>query len=415
MLRQPLRLCLSLAAAAGLPTFLGAQSLQVGNTILTPNSSDVPLAVVRTDIDLARPATASGVVDTASFQWSELGCLAEVEIKFFRRQGDTLVFLEERGPFDVVAAPTPVSLVPPVAVQEGDLIGITRLADCGGPSTLTGLVSPGYVGYSGDLHGNVSLAAAESTSPDELAVFATGTASETFTRLIAAVASTPGDHGSFFRTGIQIYNPTSSDSSGRFVYHPQGVAGASTDPSLTFTVGAGQTVSYPDIVATLGTTGKGSLDVVLPVAAQVPIIVTRVFNDAGAAGTSGFTEDPINPDDTSPDGPVLFAGATGFLIAPADATRFRFNIGVRSLLSGASLTFRVHDATGAVIQTTTKNYPATFFEQQPSNTYLGVSLGPNDTVEVSVSAGSAVVYGATTDNATNDPSIQFARVIFAIL
>ena len=32
-----------------------------------------------------------------------------------------------------------------------------------------------------------------------------------------------------------------------------------------------------------------------------------------------------------------------------------------------------------------------------------------------VSGGSAFVYGATIDNTTNDPSIQFARVVFAIL
>jgi hypothetical protein len=32
-----------------------------------------------------------------------------------------------------------------------------------------------------------------------------------------------------------------------------------------------------------------------------------------------------------------------------------------------------------------------------------------------VSGGSAVIYGATTDNTTNDPSIQYARVVFAVL
>jgi len=31
-----------------------------------------------------------------------------------------------------------------------------------------------------------------------------------------------------------------------------------------------------------------------------------------------------------------------------------------------------------------------------------------------VSTGSAIIYGATADNTTNDPSIQFARVLFAI-
>jgi hypothetical protein len=40
---------------------------------------------------------------------------------------------------------------------------------------------------------------------------------------------------------------------------------------------------------------------------------------------------------------------------------------------------------------------------------------PNASIEISVSSGSAIIYGATIDNVTNDSSIQFARVVFAIL
>ena len=76
-----------------------------------------------------------------------------MKLKFFRRQVDTLVFLEERGPFDTVGTPTQVTLSPPVQVQEGDLIGIARIANCGTPSTLSGIVSAGYVGY-GDVTGD---------------------------------------------------------------------------------------------------------------------------------------------------------------------------------------------------------------------------------------------------------------------
>lgn len=266
------------------------------------------------------------------------------------------MFLTERGPFDSAAAPTPVSLIPPVTVEEGDLIGITRLTNCGNPETLSGIVSAGYVGYSGDLHANVSLSAAEVVSADVLAVYATGAASESIARVIPAAASTPGDMGSFFRTSVQLHNPWSSTVTGRFVYHPAGASGSSTDPFQTFTVAAGQTVSFPDIVASLGATGLGSIDVVMPTTSQVPIFVTRVFNDAGTQGTSGFTEDAVNPEGGGTESTLLFAGSTGFLIAPTDLTHFRFNIGVRSFLSGATLTIQVHDATGALVHSVTKTY-----------------------------------------------------------
>src|SRR6185369_1969680 len=189
-----------------------------------------------------------------------------------------------------------VTLSPPVQVQEGDLIAISRIANCGNPATLSGIVSAGYVGYSGDLTGNVSLSAAQVTSGDTLAVHATGTAVESVARVLPAAASTPGNFGSFFKTSVQMYNPWTNALSGRFVYHPAGAPGSSSDPILTFTIGVGQSVSYPDIVGTMGATGLGSIDIVMSQPNQPPVIVARVFNDAGAAGTSGFTEDAVTPD-----------------------------------------------------------------------------------------------------------------------
>ena len=232
-------------------------------------------------------------------------------------------------------------------------------------------------------------------------------------RIIPAAGSTPGNFGSFFRTGVQLSNPYIAAVTGRFVYHPAGVSGSPTDPSLTFTVAPHSTVSYDDLVQTMGQGGLGSLDVVMLSNSDVPEIVTRVYNDAGAAGTSGFTEEAINPG--GPDTRILFQGSTSLLVAPPNDTSLRFNIGVRTLTAGAIVTFRVLDANGAVITTVTKEYDPTFYEQQSAATLLGAPLPPNASIEVSVSSGSAIIYGATIDNVTNDPSIQFARVLFAVL
>jgi hypothetical protein len=112
---------------------------------------------------------------------------------------------------------------------------------------------------------------------------------------------------------------------------------------------------------------------------------------------------------------LLFAGSTSYLIAPPSDTTLRFNIGVRSLLSGAVVTFRQRDASGAIIRNVTRTYDPTFYEQQPASTLLGGPIAADDSIEISVSSGSAFIYGATVDNTTNDPSAQFARVAFAIL
>ena len=393
---------------------LAAQVLQMGNDIASPNAADAGTADVRTDIDLVTPATATGSIDTASFVWSAFPCASTVKIKVFRRQADTLHFVDERGPFDVTGGTTTVALTPPIAVEQGDLLGLSRVANCGNPTSLTGIVSAGYVVYDGDVNTDVSLSGADVNGPGILALHATGTATETIARVIPAAGSTPGNFGSFFRTGVQLTNPWISTVSGRFVYHPAGVSGTSGDPILNFTVAPGATISYADLVQTMGQSGLGSLDVVVAAGESLPVIVARVYNDAGTSGTSGFTEEAMDPSGQN-ESRLLFAGSTSILIAPPDAADLRFNVGVRSLLSGAVVTFRQRDASGAVIRSVTKTYGPTFYEQQPASTLLGGPIGADDSIEISVSGGSAFIYGATIDNTTNDPSIQFARVAFAIL
>jgi hypothetical protein len=411
-MRRSLVLGLSgLLGSLALASNLAAQSLSIGNAQTTTNSSDITVATVRTDIDLVTPATATGTVDTASFVWSAEPCPDAVKIKFFRRQADTLVFLDERGPFTTGLQPQTVALAPPVAVQQGDLIGIARVADCGSPSATTGIVTAGYLAYAGDVTSAVSLSGGIQGN-GVLAVSASGTATEYLARVIPAAGSAPGAFGSFFRTGVQLFNPGTLAVSGRFVYHPAGTSGSSSDPSLTFTIAPSATISYDDLVQTMGQTSVGSIDVILPSGSQFPpVIAARVFNDAGAAGTTGFTEDGI---DLTSDNRFVFAGATGFLDAPADPVKFRFNIGVRTFFSGATILFGQRDASGALVRTASKTYPPTYFEQQPAANVLGGPVGPNDSIEVSVSGGSAIVYGATVDNTTNDPSAQFVRVVFAI-
>ena len=99
------------------------------------------------------------------------------------------------------------------------------------------------------------------------------------------------------------------------------------------------------------------------------------------------------------------------LVAPIDPARFRFNIGVRTLTSGASITVTVRNAEGAVTRTVSKTYPATFFQQGTATDVLGAPLNANDSITISVDSGSLVVYGATADNTTQDPSLQLAKKV----
>ena len=222
------------------------------------------------------------------------------------------------------------------------------------------------------------------------------------TFVVPAVASTPGALGSFFKTAVQLHNPTAAPISGDLTYHPGGVSPTAEDPALNYELAPGQTVAFADLLPEILQSGLGSVDL-LPRTGTVPVATIRIFNDAGEAGTTGMTEELVRP------GEALEAGKRGVLIAPPEPSRARFNIGVRSLAFGATIRFTVRDAAGVVRTTGAKFLPASFFAQQTAEAFLGIALLANDTITFEVDAGSAIVYGATTDNTTQDPSLQFAR------
>ncbi len=222
------------------------------------------------------------------------------------------------------------------------------------------------------------------------------------TRVLPVVLSSPGALGSFFKTAVQIHNSSALSVGGVLIFHPSGIPGGSGDPSLPYSLGPHQTTDFTDLLPAMGQSGVGTLDLVATTG-PAPLTVVRIYNDAGAAGTTGFNEDQIRTED------ALSAGQRAVLVAPIDPAKFRFNIGVRTLASGASITVTVRNASGEVTRTVTKSYPAVFFQQGSAADFLGAALGANDSIQISVNSGSLIVYGATADNITQDPSLQLAK------
>jgi streptogramin lyase len=224
-------------------------------------------------------------------------------------------------------------------------------------------------------------------------------------RALPVVGSTPGANGTFFKTSVQLHNPGTAPIAGQIVFHASGTSGSSSDPALLYSLAPGQTQSIPDLLPAMGRSGLGSADVEVT-SGSSPVAMARVFNDAGAAGTTGFTEESIRPED------ALTAGARGVLLLPPDLTAFRFNIGVRTLELGASIALTLRDAAGVVVATVPRVFPAVYHLQQPAAEFLtGLTPPPGGSVTVQVISGSAIVYGAIVDNVTGDPSLQIARAM----
>jgi hypothetical protein len=215
--------------------------------------------------------------------------------------------------------------------------------------------------------------------------------------IVPAVAAVPGAFGAHFTTGMQISNPYPFAISGHLVVHPAGLSAAPGDPSTPYALAPFATETLDDLIAN----GFGSVDVRASVGAA-PIVVTTVIDTTSMNRLQIPTVDPAE---------AIQAGMHGTLITPADASQQRFNVGIRTLGSGATLAIRLHDSAGAVIASVTRAFAPDYFQQYPFNELLGTSLGANQAITFEVLTGSAIVYGSGVDNTSGAMSLQLTQGI----
>jgi len=266
-------------------------------------------------------------------------------------------------------------------------------------------VSQGLLAFGGDISSDIPKASGLLVPNATLAVQAVGVISappgQSLVGVIPVVVSSEGLNGSFFRTAVQAYNAGTTPITGSFLFRPQG---STSTPSLAYSINPGQTVVFSNLLAAMSTAGIGSVDIVASGGSSAPLLAVRVYNDGGAAGTTGFTESVKKPLE------FLGPGSVATLFAPFDVTAFRLNVGLRTLNAGVSLTITVHDTNGNLRRTTNASYPANYFQQTDAATFLaGLAVNANDTITVMVNSGSLLLYGTTADNKTNDPAIEVAQ------
>lgn len=394
---------------------LAAQPLTVGTQIVdSGGTATITTGAPVTYVNLSSGATAAGTVNKASVGWSA-NCSNAFKIVFLRNNFGSLAgftVVATRGPFNAVSGRNTVTLTPPVTVALGDLIGVVQLqpnATCGSVRTQSfasnntsyNLVTTADMSVSGGTIGSSTVyssglgVGAIAYNNDPLLV-----------RILPAAGSVQGATA-FFRTSLQMLNPTSSTITGNLVFHKQLQSAAPGDPSLAFTLTPGQSISYPDVIASMGTSGLGSLDIVTNGGAA-PIASARVFSDGGSAGTSGFSEEAVSPND------ALDFFSRGILLIPADLTNFRMNIGVRTLDAGAVLDITTLDSGGIQRATRTVTYGANVFDQQPVATFTGASTVPPGgwiVITFNTFGSRAFVYSSVIDNRpTVDSTFRMADI-----
>jgi hypothetical protein len=220
---------------------------------------------------------------------------------------------------------------------------------------------------------------------------------------VSGVGSVRGAGGSNFRTSLQIHNGGLDSSAGSLVFHAPG--NPADGHSVPYALRYGETATFDDVLAAFGATGLGSLEIA-PSSGQAPVTSARIFNDAGAAGTAGFSEEAAK------ESSALRAGDVAVLLAPPDPSAQRFNVGVRPLPEGVTLSITVRNAAGAVVATRIRSFPGTILDQESEAAFVpGIVYSGNESFILAVTAGRAFVYGVAVDNRTNDTSYQAGRVL----
>ncbi|HET9794963.1 MAG TPA: hypothetical protein VFS34_10910 [Thermoanaerobaculia bacterium] len=364
-----------------------------------------------TVVDLSYPVTEDGVLTTATVMWQAgngAPCSQAMKIKVFRFLGDNSVdFIDERGPFDVTPGIVTVTLDPPIPVEKGDLIAASQLAapPCGAVQLASETAGYHMVSISGDVSEEFSIGDTQASLFEEVPMIEASGQAEVYAGTVPAAGSAHSPSGTAFRTAIQLFNPGTAAIRGRLVFHPMGVSGSATDPSISYDLAPGATAHFDDLVSAAGTTGLGSLDV-LTQSSPPPLVVSRLFNDNGSGGTNGFSEPFIRPGD-----PTILRSENsqfelGDFVAPTDTAEFRVNFGIRAFRDGVTLSVFVTGPSGQQVSFVTRHYGPNVFEQLSAKAFTGIDLPAGASVTVQVTEGSAVVYMVTVDNKTDDTAMQ---------
>lgn len=386
----------ALPAAAQQQVFAGRQAVVANSNF----SGTVPYTLV----NFIDPINADGNLTSGSVLWTGAGCANAFKIKILRPvtiASLNFTFVGERGPFSVQDGFNSFALSPALPVKKGDFLAISVLQ----PAASCGTLRAGRDGTSAFFHVSSEITAAGTLGNNIfrnviLPVRVTDS-SEVLEGVLTAAGSLAGGFGSFFRTSVQLAapQPAVAPTTGKLVFHRAGVAASAGDPSIPFSLAPSAVVSFNDVVASMGQSGLGTLDVVTTSGAP-PQVSARIFNDLGAAGTSGFNEELVRPVD------LLHQGDTVSFITPADLTNFRVNIGVRVFGADAQLTVLYGSRTGAIVP-----FAGNTFQQVALTALSGVAPQANERMTFTVTQGSGdvIIYASITDNRTNDSAIQFLR------
>ena len=213
--------------------------------------------------------------------------------------------------------------------------------------------------------------------------------------ILPVVGSTPGAFGGKFKTAL-IMRPWAADQRGRLVFHPAGRVATDSDPSIRYSFDQATPLVFDDVVAAIGQSGIGSLDIIPDEdgSSLIPVIEARLYNET-SIGTFGTVVAPSYPFEYLRPPPLE-------VVVPETDTA-RINLGFRTLTDTRMRIF-VQDAAGTLLSFHDVTYPAGWMQMTSLGAFVGKPLQKGYVVTVAFS-GSVIPFHTVTENSTNDPTL----------
>ncbi len=244
-------------------------------------------------------------------------------------------------------------------------------------------------------------ATVDENSGDTLLSIATGAPEASDDVIVAGAGRIHGGQGTFFTSDLAVTNGSTGPRTLSFTLLPGAGVSPVPAPPAPVTVGAGQTILFPDVLRTLfGFDGEGVAGIRIhpDSPARLAASVLTSTPNASGAGSYGFF---VNGTTTAA---ALGAGGRAVSIHLEHDARFRTNFGFTEV-GGASVTVRAtfFDEKGIPLGTKSYSTGANTFLMTGAAELLGAAAVPNGYIEFTVSgAGKVIPFATVVDDATGD-------------
>jgi predicted GH43/DUF377 family glycosyl hydrolase len=219
--------------------------------------------------------------------------------------------------------------------------------------------------------------------------------------VIPAAAFAPGANGSFYETDLDLSNADSAAAEYRLWWLPRGQDNSEPLKSETFSLGAGMSVRYANVLAEVFGLEQGALGA-LAVESSSPhlLAMSRTFtrNAGDSAGTFGQSMPAVGPDE------MIHEDERRRILFGTEHADMRTNVGCQSAAGGVAVRMELFDMEGTSLATETLVLRP--FGNDQVNRIFEDFAPITGYVEVwtPMSSGAFYCYGSVLDNETNDPT-----------